>query len=78
MISLTNAQKEVLHGIIDAYEVREVESVTIVDIAHNSGISLGLAGRLLSQLKTLGLVECNDNGIVVFADDNNGYIPGRE
>jgi ribosomal protein S25 len=74
MATLTHNQEEALHDIIDAYEIREAESVTVKDIAANSGISLGLAGRLLHELKDLGIVECNEDGIVISAD-NNGYYP---
>jgi predicted transcriptional regulator len=74
MKQLTVGQEEVLRNIIDTYELHEAETVTVVDIARNSGISMGLAGRLMHELQDLGLVETNVEGVVVSAD-NNGYYP---
>jgi DNA-binding IscR family transcriptional regulator len=74
MITLNDSQEEVLHGIIDAYELEEVEALTGDDVAKRSGISVDLAERIIVQLEGLNLVKRNEVGVII-ETDNNGYNP---
>jgi DNA-binding IscR family transcriptional regulator len=74
MIQLNDSQEEVLHSIIDAYELEEAEGISVFDVAKRSGISEELAERILVQLEGLKLVKRNEVGVIIEAD-NNGYNP---
>jgi predicted transcriptional regulator len=73
-IKLTNSQEEILHSVIDAYEIEEAEVIKASDVARRSGISETLAERILVQLESLNLVRRQSDGVIISAD-SNGYYP---
>lgn len=72
-----DTETQVHHAIIDLYELEDQDEVISTDICECTGLSKDVVDTCILQLVGSGLIDCDERGVVIYAD-NNGYYPTTE